>query len=96
MEAIPGSLLEKKCKARAEQGYLDALILSVSECPDCIDERRERERRMASACGSYGCPFMPLVEEEDECASACKAAMAYRAIKDSPYKGQLRGILRIS
>ncbi len=42
-----GSNLEKRCKERAEQGYLDALCLTAEECPDCIAEHEEFQRREA-------------------------------------------------
>lgn len=37
------SEIEKKCKERIDQGFLDALILHVDECPDCIEERKLRK-----------------------------------------------------
>lgn len=36
--APEGSELEKRCIARAANGYLDALIVLSDECPECIKE----------------------------------------------------------
>lgn len=92
MEVIPGEELEKRCKAHKDQGHLDALMLSVDECPECVDERRERERSNMRMCGDCGCPFMSFSDKEDKCAQGCIAAKSYQDIKDSPYDGQLLGL----
>jgi hypothetical protein len=42
-----GSALEDRAKKRAADGYLDAIILSPSECEDCQLERQMDEARYA-------------------------------------------------
>jgi hypothetical protein len=89
MEVVPGTELEQKCQARTA---LDALALGPEDCPVCVEETRERERRNANMCGDAGCPFTPFGDKEDPCASTCMFMQACRDVKDSPYQDQLRGI----
>jgi len=34
-QATKGSILEKRCVIHCEEGYLDALAIHSSECPEC-------------------------------------------------------------
>lgn len=58
--APKGSDLERRCKERADKGYIDALILDSSQCEDCQAERDERMLASADA---------PLDDDDalDEC-----------------------------
>ncbi len=40
-----GSNLEQECITRFNKGYRDALPVSSDECPECLYEREQRERR---------------------------------------------------
>ena len=40
----PAELIDA-CKRHEEQGYLDALVISSDDCPDCQEDRRIDERR---------------------------------------------------
>jgi hypothetical protein len=43
--SIPrGSDLEKRAKKREAAGFLDAIILSLDDCPDCKHEKECEER----------------------------------------------------
>ena len=92
-EVVSGSELETTCKQRLTEGRLDAIILGPGECPDCIEDAREHERRNLRMCGDFGCPFEPLFSDDpDACDDGCLAAKSLRDIKDSPYDSQLRGV----
>lgn len=58
--------LEMKCAERADQGFLDALCLSDTECPACVDDRKSKLRREAMLCADVGCPI-----NEGHCANGC-------------------------
>jgi hypothetical protein len=91
-EVKPDTEVEQKCKAHELQGYLDAFVLAANECPDCIEDNRQRERRNATMCGIAGCPLMSLDDKNAACATRCIADQACDDIQDGPYKGQLRGL----
>ncbi len=92
-EAAPGSDLEARCIARSEEGKLDALCLHTSECPDCLEDERERHRRFASSCGDFGCPFQSVFDDEpSKCKDGCMAVKEFNETGESPYIGQLRGL----
>jgi hypothetical protein len=42
MEVVPDTALERRCMERDAEGYPDALILGMNECPSCIDGDRSR------------------------------------------------------
>ncbi len=44
-EAPAGSELEERCRERAAEGFLSALVLRSSECPQCQADREEEARR---------------------------------------------------
>ena len=92
LEVIGGTELEQQCKARVEKGLLDALCLGPDECPECIEDNREHERRNANMCGDAGCMFMSFDEDKHPCKERCMAQRALADLKNSPYDGQLRGL----
>lgn len=73
--ASAGSELEERCRQRAADGKLDALILSPEECPQCCEDRIERCRREVRMCGDIGCPM----DVQRHCADGCMAANELRA-----------------
>ena len=79
-EVKPRTELEQKCKERLANGFLDALCLSIEECPHCVEDVRERGRRNESMCSNCGCAMM------DPCEGVCKMASD---IADSPYQEQI-------
>src|SRR5688500_15695736 len=92
MEVVPDTELEQRCKERASAGSLDAFCRSNDECPECIEDSRQRERRNVELCGAVGCPMTPFDEKSHPCAKSCMASQSYQAIKDSPYDDQLRSL----
>jgi hypothetical protein len=91
MEVVPGSELEDKCKTRATNGYIDALPLGPDDCPNCVADRRDRERRYADSFWDFCCPAA-MSNPDHECTHACADMMAPKPIENSPYQDQLRGI----
>lgn len=54
--APAGSDLEKRCIAYERRGHLDALILTLQECPQCIEDHREKLRHELNMELEWGDP----------------------------------------
>lgn len=91
MEAVPGSELEARCKARFKAGYLDALCLTYDECPGCVEDRRQRERDAQEYLGD-GCESGL---NGDECADNC-ICKNREDIADSIYTDQVQYISMVA
>jgi len=87
LEAIPGSELEKKCMARREAGFRDALPLDADDCVECVDERRTKLRQ------DYDMLGCPGELSYNKCATDCASCAERRAgIPDSIYENQVQGL----
>lgn len=82
-EAIAGTPLEAKCKAREAAGYLDALCLDSSECPSCIEDDKQELRRY----DLFGCPLTVI---GDDCTKSCHCRQVMQDV--SPYDDQVRHV----
>jgi hypothetical protein len=92
MEVVPGSELESECKTRADKGAMDAIGLNADECPECLQDKEDADRRFANTCAAVGdCAFM-----DDRCSNGCMAQREVDSAKSSPYAGQLRGLMPTS
>ncbi len=72
-ELVAGDPLIERCKERARNGTLDALILTSSECRHCRDDREQQMRREVRLCSDAGCPM-----GEDDCKYGCMVAAELR------------------
>lgn len=72
-EIPTGTPLEVKARQRGEAGHLDAICLTVDECPECQQDRIDRLRRDALRCGDFGCPG-----DEKDCRRGCLYAIEMR------------------
>jgi len=86
-EAVPGSALEARCKERVAAGYIDALCLGDDECPDCVEDSRQKDREDVEYLMMFGCPSAGLGGLCDDDCVVCKNR---QVIADSPYTNQVR------
>lgn len=81
---LPGTQLEEDAKTRIENGAVDAICLIARECPGCIEERRDRDRREAQVINDLGC----WRHERTGCPDGCTEGLP-EVIADSPYQDQV-------
>lgn len=86
MEVIPGGTLEERCVAHVEAGHIDALCLDRDECPECVEDRRQRARDERHHLDLYGCPMA----ERGECGDDCLCRNPDDRIVDSSYDDQVQ------
>ncbi|MCK5015769.1 MAG: hypothetical protein KAS32_01745 [Candidatus Peribacteraceae bacterium] len=59
-----------RCLCRESEGYLDALMISYEECPECIQEGLDRASKFINDCNLMGCLMEDMKMERlscDEC-----------------------------
>ena len=51
----PGSDLEQQAIAREERGFIDAIVVSTTDCRECQEDRELADRQFRSMCLEDGC-----------------------------------------
>ena len=93
-EVVGGSTLEKECIEREGEGFLDAIVLSVKQCPNCLEERRIQLGHDANLCAEAGCAGFATYKECRE-NGGCLFVTELKTLKESEYSGMLRGMPRV-
>jgi hypothetical protein len=83
--------LEELCKAQPET-HISAMVIASKDCPDCIEDQRDRQRRNADMESLCGCPIGGInCTGKSEDGSDCACTQDRQPIPESKYRGQLRG-----
>jgi len=81
-EVREGSALEEKCIAREQEGFIDALPISTSECPDCAEEGILSPQRSARICVDARCPVDDGEHGADDCErNGCEYARSAQQLR---------------